>query len=91
LRQRKDRFAEPPYLCAVQHNGPKHPLLDLLVSDLLERWPAAARGFRKAGLAACIGCAIAPFDTLEAAIRIHGLDAGRVLQELLTYLPGEAP
>ena len=89
MRQRKADAGDPPYLNVVQHNGPSHPLMDLLVADLLRRWPAAMRGFRKAGLGGCIGCAIAPFDTLRAAIQIHGLDAGRVLHELLRDLPEE--
>jgi hybrid cluster-associated redox disulfide protein len=63
--------------------------MDLLLSDLLRRWPGAVRGFRKTGLGACIGCAIAPFETLGAAIQNHRLDGERVLREVLRDLPEE--
>ncbi|MGA9521997.1 MAG: hypothetical protein WBV82_11060 [Myxococcaceae bacterium] len=63
--------------------------MDVLVADLLRRWPAAVRGFRKAGLGSCIGCAIAPFETLRAAIQIHRLEPGKVLRELRRDVPRE--
>lgn len=61
-------------------------LLDLTVAHLLERWPRSAAVLKRAGLAGCLGCAMAPFETLREALQSYGLDAGPVLAGLSPLL-----
>lgn len=42
----------------------------------------AANVFRREGLGACLGCAFAPFDSLEYAAREHGLDVAALVAAL---------
>jgi len=53
----------------------------LRVSEVLERWPATAAVFVRRCMA-CVGCAMAPFDTLADAAAAHGVALGGLLGEL---------
>ena len=57
-------------------------LLDLPVSETLDRVPGAAAALRRAGMASCLGCAMAPFETLREAALELGVDEQVVLREL---------
>jgi hybrid cluster-associated redox disulfide protein len=51
------------------------------VAEVLERWPQTIPvffGYRMA----CVGCPIAPFETLAEVAAVYGLDLGRLLIEL---------
>jgi hybrid cluster-associated redox disulfide protein len=62
--------------------------LDLTVAHLLERWPRSAAVLRKAGLSGCLGCAMAPFETLGEALHLYGLEQGPVLAGLSRIMKG---
>ena len=51
------------------------------VEQTLDRFPSLAAVFVQRGMA-CVGCVMAPFDTLGDAARAYGLDAGALLAEL---------
>ncbi len=55
---------------------PSRQLASLTVSTVLERLPLPV--LKRLGLQRCIGCAIAPFDTLADAARVLGLDQARL-------------
>jgi hybrid cluster-associated redox disulfide protein len=54
---------------------------DLIVADVLRRWPATIRVFAARRMA-CVGCAMAPFMTLEEAARSYGMELGTFLADL---------
>lgn len=45
---------------------------DMLITDVLERYPEVAPILMGYGLH-CVGCNFSSFDTLEGAINIHGM------------------
>jgi hybrid cluster-associated redox disulfide protein len=51
------------------------------VADLLDSWPAAVPVFLKHRLG-CVGCAMAPFDTLADVARVYQLNPQVFLAEL---------
>ncbi|HET6520331.1 MAG TPA: DUF1858 domain-containing protein, partial [Geminicoccaceae bacterium] len=54
---------------------------DLIVADVLRRWPATVRVFLDRRMA-CVGCAMAPFMTLAEAARSYGIDAAPLIEDL---------
>ena len=54
---------------------------NLRVADVLARWPAVIPVFIQHHLA-CVGCAMAPFETLDDAVRNYGLEAEPFLIQL---------
>ena len=54
---------------------------DLIVADVLRRWPATVRVFLDRRMA-CVGCAMAPFMTLAEAARSYGLDPLPLIEDL---------
>jgi hybrid cluster-associated redox disulfide protein len=55
---------------------------DLLVADVMRRWPATVRVFLDFHMG-CVGCPIASFHDVEEACREHGTDQDRFLAELI--------
>jgi len=55
-------------------------LLRLPLTELLAALPP--RAVKPLGLSACLGCAMAPFETVGEAVRIMGCDAQRVSRAL---------
>jgi hybrid cluster-associated redox disulfide protein len=53
----------------------------LTIAQILARWPAAIPIFLRHGTA-CVGCVMAPFETLDEVVAIYGLDRARLLAEL---------
>jgi hybrid cluster-associated redox disulfide protein len=51
---------------------------DLTVTEVLERWPQTISVFHRYRTA-CVGCPIAPFDTLADVARIYNLDLPQFL------------
>jgi hybrid cluster-associated redox disulfide protein len=51
------------------------------VDEVFARWPAAIRIFVQHGTA-CVGCVMAPFETLNEVVAIYGLERVRLLAEL---------
>jgi hybrid cluster-associated redox disulfide protein len=60
---------------------------DVTVSRLLASQPAAAAVFVRHGMA-CVGCAMAPFDTLADAAAAYGLALQAFLADLAHAAPG---
>ena len=54
---------------------------NLMVADVLARWPAVIPVFIQHRLA-CVGCSMAPFETLDDAVRNYGLEAENFLGQL---------
>jgi len=90
LRQRNDTFAVEAQ--TMSREGSKamkaiHPAAT--VAELIRRYPRAAAPFLRRRMA-CVGCAMAAFDTLGEAAAIYGIDFGAFIVELecSTRAPG---
>ena len=59
---------------------PKH-VADLIVADVLARWPQTIPVFTHHRMG-CVGCPIAPFETLAEVATIYKLDLNCFLNEL---------
>ena len=55
--------------------------LERTVEQTLDQFPVLAAVFVRRGMA-CVGCAMARFDTLAEAARSYGQEAGAFLAEL---------
>ncbi len=53
----------------------------LTVAEALNRWPATAAVFVRRHMA-CVGCAMAPFDTIGEATAVYGIQLEGFLTEL---------
>ena len=60
----------------------------LTVAEVLERWPATAAVFGQRCMA-CLGCALAPFDTIGEAVAVYGIQLEGFLAELRRATHGE--
>lgn len=54
---------------------------DLTVAEVLTRWPETIPTFMRHRMG-CVGCAIAPFETLAEVAAIYGLNLEYFLREL---------
>jgi hybrid cluster-associated redox disulfide protein len=54
---------------------------DLTVAELMDRWPETVPIFFRYRMA-CVGCPIAPFETLADVAAIYGLDMECLVNEL---------
>jgi hybrid cluster-associated redox disulfide protein len=61
--------------------GHPRPMADLMVSEVMDRWPQTIPIFFCYRMA-CVGCPIAPFETLAEVAAIYGLNLSRFLSEL---------
>ena len=59
--------------------------LNLTVADVLARWPETAAVFLK-HKTACVGCTMAPFETLQDVVVNYDLSGEEFLQELSAIL-----
>lgn len=59
------------------------------IEEVLRRRPRAARVFQRHRMA-CVGCAMAPFDTVAEAAAVYGLPLGALLAELERSSPPRA-
>lgn len=57
-------------------------LRGMIITDVLERWPATADVFHDYTMA-CVGCAVAPFYTIEDAAIVYGLSPEQFTTDLL--------
>jgi hybrid cluster-associated redox disulfide protein len=57
------------------------PINDMTVAEVLERWPETVSVFQDLKTA-CVGCAMAPFDTMADVAQIYDME----LVELMTAL-----
>ena len=68
---------------------PKAPtpeaLGEMIITDVLERWPNTADVFHNHAMA-CVGCAVAPFYTINDAALVYRLPVDDFLAELLAVI-----
>ena len=57
------------------------PTSDMTVAEILETWPATVKVFQAYKLA-CVGCVMAPFDTMVDVARIYDMDLSRLMEDL---------
>ena len=57
------------------------PRLDQPVEEIMARWPATARVFIQRRMA-CVGCIMAPFQTLANAARAYHISESELLAEM---------
>jgi hybrid cluster-associated redox disulfide protein len=50
-------------------------------AEVMQKHPEAAEVFFRHGMA-CFGCPAAMMETLEQGIKAHGLEAGKIIDEL---------
>ncbi len=60
----------------------------LTVAEVLSRWPQAIPVFFRHHMM-CVGCAMAPFETLADVTAIYDLDLGRFFSELEQTIASE--
>lgn len=65
------------------------PELEQTVEEIMGRWPATARVFIRRKMA-CIGCIMAPFQTLAAAARSYQIPERELLGEIRASMGGAA-
>ena len=63
---------------------------DLLVADVLARWPQTLAVFTRNRMA-CPGCPMGCFETLAEAASVYGLRPDRFLRELKASLTEKSP
>lgn len=57
------------------------PTAYMTVAEILEAWPETVKVFQRFKTA-CVGCAMAPFDTVEDVARIYTLDLAELMAAL---------
>ena len=60
-------------------------IAEMIIADVLEQWPETAVVFHKYNMA-CVGCVVAPFYTIEAAISIYSVNREQFLQDLAAVI-----
>lgn len=58
----------------------------MVVAELLAQWPATAAVFMRRRMA-CVGCTMAPFDTLAAVSEVYGFGLETFIAELRDVIP----
>jgi hybrid cluster-associated redox disulfide protein len=83
LRQRKAGDRRWAYNKKVKEPLMAHQQLEagLTVAEVLDRWPQTIPVFIRHRMA-CVGCTIAPFETLSEVADIYQLEPDEFLQEL---------
>jgi hybrid cluster-associated redox disulfide protein len=66
------------------------PRLDQSVEAIMSEWPATARVFIRRKMA-CVGCIMAPFQTLKAAARSYKIPEQQLLDEIRQAAAGGDP
>lgn len=62
----------------------------MIITDVLEKWPVTAEVFHARGMA-CVGCAVAPFFTIQDAAIVYGLSPEEFAADLLRAIETVAP
>ena len=57
------------------------PTSTMTVAEVLEMWPETVSVFQEFKTA-CVGCSMAPFDTMADVARIYDLDLSKILEAL---------
>jgi hybrid cluster-associated redox disulfide protein len=59
---------------------------DLTVAEVIDRWPETIPVFFRYRMA-CVGCLMAPFETLADVVVVYGLDLECFMNELQQTIP----
>jgi hybrid cluster-associated redox disulfide protein len=57
------------------------PTQDMTIAEVLETWPETVEVFQALKMA-CVGCVMAPFDTLADVARIYEMEPGIIMEAL---------
>jgi hybrid cluster-associated redox disulfide protein len=57
------------------------PTDEMTVAEVLEKWPGTVSVFQELKTA-CVGCAMAPYDTLADVARIYDMDLSGIMTAL---------
>jgi hybrid cluster-associated redox disulfide protein len=57
------------------------PTIDMTVAEVLESWPETVSVFQDFKTA-CVGCVMAPFDTMSEVARIYELELLEIMEAL---------
>ena len=60
-------------------------LSNMMITEVLDRWPRTADIFHNHAMA-CVGCAVAPFFTINDAAVVYQLEPEQFLEELLLII-----
>lgn len=66
----------------------KETLALTTIETILTQWPQTARVFHQFKMA-CVGCALAPYFTLNEAVNIYQLSLDDMIGELMAVIVGE--
>jgi hybrid cluster-associated redox disulfide protein len=61
--------------------APTNPTSDMTVAEVLEQWPEAVSVFQEYKTA-CVGCSMAPFDTMVDVAREYDLELPEIMAAL---------
>lgn len=65
------------------------PTQEMTVAEVLETWPETVKVFQDLKTA-CVGCVMAPFDTLADVARIYELELETVMEALRQAILSES-
>jgi len=57
----------------------------ILIGELISRYPEVSELLMKHGFH-CIGCAVSPYESLEAGAAVHGIELKSLLKDINTLL-----
>ena len=61
--------------------APTNPTSDMTVAEVLEEWPSTVTVFQEYKTA-CVGCSMAPFDTMVDVAREYDLELAEIMAAL---------
>ena len=61
--------------------APAQPTSDMTVAEILELWPETVDVFQEYKTA-CVGCVMAPFDTVTDVAQIYELELSKIMDAL---------
>jgi hybrid cluster-associated redox disulfide protein len=57
------------------------PTVHTTIAELIDEWPAARAVLARRGMA-CVGCAMARFETIKEAARTYGFEAAQLITDV---------
>jgi hybrid cluster-associated redox disulfide protein len=65
----------------IERKATMMPTDEMTVAEVLEKWPGTVSVFQELKTA-CVGCAMAPYDTLADVARIYDMDLRGIMTAL---------
>ena len=69
---------------------PAEPTVHTTMAELISRWPGTRKVLASRGMA-CVGCAMASFETLGEAAVAYGFEPRQLLRDLLEIVRAPKP